>query len=239
MKKRIRHYLAVALTLSGVAINAYAVAPGFYIGIMGGPATNNAKETTVQAPDDQDNSANTNTSPVTFKPKSNQFATRVFMGYKVNPYAAIEMGGSYYSTIRYETKTGDNTCGTPSISLGSVDLVGKGSIPLGWFEVYGKAGVAGVYQHTSGALDSSSDITITYSDGTTATVNSCSKSSSTTQARGTASLGISYDLSQNVVADISYNRLFTSGDTGAITTYALGISYHFVDKYCGQFLCDD
>jgi len=29
------------------------------------------------------------------------------------------------------------------------------------------------------------------------------------------------------------------GQVGNLTMYALGISYHFVDKYCGQFLCDD
>ena len=40
------------------------------------------------------------------------------------------------------------------------------------------------------------------------------------------------------VVDVSFNRVMAGGIAKNVDFYALGLSYHFVDVYCGQFLCN-
>jgi hypothetical protein len=55
----------------------------------------------------------------------------------------------------------------------------------------------------------------------------------------TFTIGAGYDFTQNWVMDFSAMTLLVGGNIKSVTMYALGLSYHFVDRYCGQFLCDD
>ena len=74
MSKRIfRHPLLIAAT-SLMFANTYAVAPGFYMGLMTGPATNNGGEQQAQV----QGSATTTTAT----PKSTQIGTRILWATK-------------------------------------------------------------------------------------------------------------------------------------------------------------
>lgn len=210
MKKYL--WLLINILISPIA---YAAAPGFYMGVAFGPSTNTASDLQIQV----------SGSPTTTngQPRSNQFGSRVFVGYDLNQYAGVELGGNYFSEIHY--KTSQPTCAAVTGSqVKDVDLTGKGKLPIRFFEVYGKAGVAMTFLHKSGDL-------FPVSSGP------CSGGSSTIQYRPTFGVGGSYDISQNWVADISWTRLMVGQQINNVNFYALGISYHFVDKYCGQFLC--
>lgn len=217
MKIRLNHLL-LAIVSSSLFTPLYAVSPGFYMGLMAGPATNNGTNQTAQV---QGSTART-----VAKPRSNQFGTRIYMGYKVNPYGAIEGGFSYFSAINYNTNDVP-TCGDPHVRLSGFDILGKGSVPLGSFEPFVKGGGTAVYQTTSGALNSPKQN------------GACGQSKNTVKVVPTVSVGVGYDLNQNWVGDISWTRLATGGILKSVDFVAIGFSYHFVNKYCGQFLCDD
>jgi opacity protein-like surface antigen len=216
MSKWIRASVVLA-SLAGFCTSSYAVAPGFYVGLMEGPATNSAGTQQAQV-------SATTTTPATAK--SNQWGSRIYMGYKINQYAGVEGGLNYFSTIRYDTKE-VNTCSSVTARVRDFDVVGKADYPLGSVDLFGKAGVAITYLTTSGALNPGSD----------PNNSSCGKSQYTTKYNPTFSVGASYDLSQNWVADLSWNRTSVGSAVGNVDFFALGISYHFVNIYCGQFLC--
>lgn len=204
-----------AAVLSLVAVTqAYAVGPGFYIGGMTGPASNTAGTQYVQVSQGV-------LAPAS--PKSTQWGSRFFMGYKINPYAAAEGGLSLFSKVKYNTKP-FTACSTPSARVRDFDVVARGSIPFGNAEVFGKLGVALVYLSTSASLQPELN-------------EPCGESKHITKFRPTATIGVGYDLSQNWVIDGSWTRISVGGPVSNVDNYAVGISYHFVDVYCGQFLC--
>ncbi len=221
MRKRTikKFLLGTTIITSLCAMNAYAVGPGMYMGLMFGPATNDGSEQRAQVL----NSPTT----VLATPKSNQFASRVFAGYQMNKYVAVETGITYIPSVNFTTKNDVPTCGSTSMRVRDVEVLGKGIIPFGnYFDIFGKAGVAYVYQSQGGALnpDLNSD---------------CGKTKYTSKFAPAISFGASYNLSQSWVADVSVNRIMVGGILKNITTLAIGLSYHIVDRYCGQFLCDD
>lgn len=219
MNKRILTNSALATFASLFVINAYAVAPGFYMGIMGGPSTNNGGTIPIQT-------AVPPPAVVAGNPKSTQFGSRIYIGYKINEYAGIEHGLAYYSGIDYNTK-GVETCSSAKARVRDIDLNAKGTYSFNnLFDVFGKAGVALAYQTTSGSLNPN------LGPGAV-----CGKSKYVTQFKPTISVGASYTMTQNIVIDGTWNRLMMGGTLGSIDMYALGFSYHFVDVYCGQFLC--
>lgn len=210
---RLTSFFAISAFVGSV----YAVAPGFYMGIMAGPATNDASDAYAKTA--------SGTPPITLvTPQSSQFGSRAFLGYKFNNYAATEFGFTYFSTISYDSG-GVTTCSGTTARARDMEVVGKLSYPIYSFEPYAKAGAAVVYSMTSGGLNSGP--------------NECGKTQYNNQIKPTYSVGAGYDLSQNWVADASLNRLIVPGSISSMTYFALGISYHFVDKYCGQFLCED
>lgn len=215
MRRRIVKQLTLAVIAGGFVANADAVAPGFYLGLMGGPATNSGGTQQAQV------QGSATTTPVT--PKSKQFGSRLFMGYKINQYADIEGGLDYFSSVSYDTKSVE-TCSGATVRVRGLDVMGKGEVPVGAFSLYGKAGAALIYQSASGALtpDLSSE---------------CGRTTYSNKFVPTVAIGAGYDLSQNWVADISLTRLMVGNQLSNVDLFALGISYHFVDVYCGQFLC--
>ena len=211
MKKRI-----LLCAISMLCSSAYAVLPGFYLGMMFGPATNSGETRQAQLMN----------VPATVEatPRSTQYGSSLLLGYKVNQYAGSEFGFTYYSGIDYDTKD-LQTCSSANTRVRDLHALFRGSFPLGTsFDVFGKAGVALVYQTTSGALNPDFS-------------QECGDSKVSNKPSGSFALGVSYDLSQNWVSDVSVNTLLAGGAAGNVTWYALGITYHFVDTYCGQFLC--
>lgn len=222
MYKKIIKNVAFIFIAGSLSVSAYAVDAGLYMGLMAGAATNSAKKRQVQAQCTAQNQAAGLCTPgtaITATPSSNQAGVRAFLGYQINPYAGFESGVSGYSAISYKTTV-------PPVSslravVGAFDIVGKGSFPLGSFDVYAKGGGALAYLVTSAGLNGSSKRRYNY------------------KVAPTYSFGASYAFTPNWVADVSWNRLMIGGTFGNISMYALGISYHFVDRFCGQFLCDD
>lgn len=216
MSKRTLRHPAIAVLTSLLFSNAYAVAPGFYMGIMGGPATNDGGTQYVQP------ATGTTTIPAT--PKSSQFGSRLYMGYKINQYGGMEGGLTYFSGINYDT--GDvPACSGVKVRVRDIDFVGKGSIPIGnSFEAFGKAGVGLVYVTTSSPMNPDFSST-------------CGNSNYSNKFKPVVSIGANYTLTQNWVAEASWTRIMVSSAVSNVDLYALGISYHFVETYCGQFIC--
>jgi opacity protein-like surface antigen len=219
MQKKILTWLISMLMLVSYVEWAYAVAPGFYIGLMTGPAGNTSGSEQVLAQD--------LTTILTANPQSRQYGTRFLLGYKINRYAGIESGiFTFFSSVNYNTPDNTKACGGLSTRTRMFDVVAKGMLPLGdYFDVFGKAGAAVTYISTSGGLRSSVD-------------NGCGKSNHDIKIRPALAVGASYNLSQSWVVDLSWTRFMVGGIINSMNLYALGISYHFVDQYCGQFLCN-
>lgn len=220
--------IALLAVASGMAVNAFAMNNGFYMGIMMGSAGNSGGDVMAQKP--TVNNTFGGETPAT--PRSTQFGTRIFIGNQFNRYAAIEGGGTYFSTIQYNTK-GVETCGGTSQRVRDLDVVGKGILPFANFSAYAKAGAALTYVTTAGGLnptfDAMSNPPVT-----------CGSTSYKNKFSPTVSVGASYDLNQSWMVDASYNTIqLSSNGVNSVHLYAIGISYHFTDKYCGQFLCDD
>lgn len=216
MQKWIRTCLTGVGLFAWVMTNAYAVAPGFFMGIGAGPATNDANTRNVAA-------ASPPAAPGTLtlaKPKSSQFASNLFLGYKINEYAGFESGFTFFSKIKYSSKLpmANNT----SSRIRTVNLLGRGTFPIGnYFDIFGRAGVGVTY--------------LTYSGG----LSSTGRNQYKTKYSPVFGVGASYTLNQSWVVDAAINRILIGSVVNNVTDFMISLSYHFVDRYCGQFLCDD
>jgi hypothetical protein len=222
MSRRTCKRLIVVLILNGWIPVVFAVAPGFYMGLMGGLASNTSSPRSVLAED--------LTTTLTANPRSNQYGARLFLGYKMNRYAGVEAGlFTFFTPVNYTVPDNTQPCSGLNTRTGAVDVVGKGTLPFSFadysFDIFGKAGAALTYVTTSKGLNSSPS-------------RGCGKKNYEGRIRPALTIGASYDLSQSWVADLSWTRLMTGGIAKNMDLYALGISYHFVDQYCGQFLCN-
>lgn len=216
MKNRTIKYVGVVIASCGISTLAYAVGAGLYMGAQGGMS--NVRNRTLDVM--------TNTTPpiVSASPSNTGFGGRFFLGGNYNENVAMEFGFTHYAPSTYSPEP-SALCGNPQIKQSSLDVLGKGIIPVSNFDVYGKLGVAYIRQTASGSLSSTE-------------IGPCGSNSSNSAVRPAAALGVSYDLNQNWVADLSYNAIISGGGTvPSASLVAVGISYHFVDKYCGQFLC--
>jgi OOP family OmpA-OmpF porin len=206
----------MALLLVGFSTLSYATGAGPYLGLQVGQTNTHNVTRNVQT------GGTPSTESVT--PSNTGFGGRIFAGYSINPYMGLEGGFTHYGPSDYKP-TVSASCGNPQIRENAFDFVGKGTLPLGKFGVFAKAGVAVVRTSMSGSLD------------TDTTLSGCDSSNTTNYVRPTAAVGVSYDLTPSWVADLSYSTVFKGGGVQAADFLALGLSYHFVDAYCGQFLC--
>jgi hypothetical protein len=210
----------LGLLMSVVMVaNAFAVGRGLYLGIQAGPSNNSASNQQAQVL----GPPTTPPTTTTVTPKSQQFGSRIFMGYMVNPYAGFEWGATYFSGIQYDSK-GATLCGSANARVRDLEVMGKGVVPVKQFNVFGKVGAAASYQTNGGALNPS-------------TTDECGKSTYISKVVPVFSIGAGYDLSQNWVAELALHSVQAGGKIGSMTMYGLALSYHFVDEYCGQFLC--
>ncbi|HSW70326.1 MAG TPA: outer membrane beta-barrel protein [Gammaproteobacteria bacterium] len=202
---------SVFCIVMGLITAAHATGQGGYFGLMVGQSNLHGQNQSVTI------------SPgvvETVKPQGSGVGSSLLAGYNMNEYAAIEGGFIYYSSMSYKTNTFSNNVKTRA---GSFDILGKGMLPI-WdsgFDIFGKLGGAYFFTKTSGKVQS-------VSIGT----------STSSVFRPMAAIGVSYDMTQNWVADLSYTRLFYSNSQIKYPDFlALGISYHLLDAKCGQFLC--
>ena len=194
MQKRILKKIVVIVSC-GVAVSAHAMGNGFYMGVMMGPATSNAPSLqAIKAPAPFENAplgVNQNPLETTIaNPRSNIFATRIYLGNQFNPYAGIEFGGTFYSAIRYDSRDVP-TVGSTSQRVRDLDLVLKGIFPISAFSLYGKIGMAAIYLTSGGAFNP-------VFEPATPTTNSKFSASTTYKHKfaPTFSMSASYDINQ-------------------------------------------
>lgn len=218
---KIKSFGFIALALGFTTAYA-AVGEGMYMGLQVGATNTHNKERTI---------IGNGTPPATavVKPSNTGVGARIFAGYNINQYAAIEGGFTHYATSTYNTPT-SVTCNNPSIQQNAFDLEGKGMMSVWNFGVFGKAGMSVMRQKFSGSLVNSGSSIVSPCGGG-------GGSSSTTTVRPLVGLGVSYDLTQNWVMDLSWTRVLPGSGVEAADFVGLGIAYHIVDRKCGQFLC--
>src|SRR3990167_3624373 len=204
----------ILIATLGITGTAYAVGAGFYLGGQLGQTNIHNKAKTVEI--------NSGSSSVT--PTNKGIGERIFVGYQFDDYIGIEAGGIHYADSTYKVSNG---CSNPRTQQNAIDFLGKFSYPFSSIgvDLFAKAGFAYVNSYNTGTLDSGN-------------LSSCGcTNTSKYSARPAAGFGVSYDITQNWVADFSFNRMFSGSTIQTSDFIALGISYHIVDKYCGQFLC--
>ncbi|OGT59442.1 MAG: hypothetical protein A3F43_00705 [Gammaproteobacteria bacterium RIFCSPHIGHO2_12_FULL_42_10] len=221
--RRISQCLFAAAAL-GCALPAFATGSGFYWGLMLGPSNNTASNQQAQVSGTPTNPPTT----VLVKPKQQQFGSRIFLGYMPSVYGGMEFGMTYFSSVKYTPSGNTTLCGSSNATVRDVEFLAKAAYPfkqqLSQFGVFGKAGAAFAYQNNGGALSPTSSST-------------CGQETHLSKWAPAFSVGVNYDITQNWVTELAMHRVNVGGKLGSMTMYGLGISYHFVDQYCGQFLC--
>ncbi len=154
-----------------------------------------------------------NTTPPTMTtPTNTGMGGRLFWGVGVSQYFAFEWGYSYYSPSKYSAL---NT--SAYIRENNFDVAGKVMYPLGKWNVFAKGGLAYVFQSVSSALVMSSPGNTVHPE---------------------IGLGVGYNITPSWAVDLSGNRITKGGGGFQNADFvALSVSYHWVDAYCGQFLC--
>jgi opacity protein-like surface antigen len=237
--------IMLASILVTEAMQAYAIGNGFYLGMMAGPATNNVPSMQATKLYDFPNPTPWPMAPIPpgttiANPRANQFGIRIFMGNQFNQFAAFEVGGMFWSSIRYNTR-GIPIYGSADQRVRDIDVMIKGILPFRSFNLYGKIGAAATYL-TSGGTFNMTFTPLQLAPNSTAVIKYAKLSVPTTykfKFSPVYSVGASYDIDQSWVIDASLNGISVGNSIGNLMFYAIGISYHFTDKYCGQFLCDD
>lgn len=207
--------LGTALITKGNAAtdmtNVTAGVVGNYFGIQFGNTTVHAED--LQLP-------NSDGDLVLTRPSRKGFGTRVFWGYRFINYLALEGGYTYFSPAVYNITNGNS----PEVRLQAIDIVGKGILPLFWgLDVYAKAGPAIVAWKQGGLLAPNPLSSHDGAHGIT--------------VRPEFVLGASYAFTPNFTVDLSATLITQGSKVPKTNFYAIGLSYHAVDLYCGQFLC--
>lgn len=243
MRQGISRYFLATIFTTIMTGSAYAIAPGLYLGMMAGPATNGGSTQTVQIlPYPTPSSPAPTTAEA--NPKSSQFGSRIYLGYKFNQYAGFEGGFVYFSGVNYILPNStQQAAGGTTVRVRAIDLVAKLDYTLqNTVGIFGKAGVAAVYITTPGGLTPTGYSIVAAPTPTNPaamkTINSGSNSY-TSKVAPVFAVGASYDFNQSWVMDLSWTRYFVGTTVSSMDLYALGLAYHFTDKYCGQFLCDE
>jgi hypothetical protein len=222
MANTIKKLIASALIFSSVTAS-YAAGPGMYMGLNLGYSNLNNKSRAVPAYGSSTiTNANGTTRPSPagqqVSPNNTGVAGRLFVGGNITQYFGLEFGLAHYAGSNYHAPTGDSG----SIHTSAFDFEGIGMYPF-WnsgFTVFGKLGFAYLRAVQSRKLTAQGS------------------SSNNSGLHPLIGVGVGYDLTQNWVLDLSVTRVISrSSALPSPNLTALGISYHFTDKYCGQFLC--
>lgn len=235
MTKKIK-MTALALSLL-VSSAAFATTEGWFVGAGVGATSVSNKSATLTAV--------TNTSVITIgpiTPSKNGFGARLFTGYNFNHYSAVEFGYTYFGASTYKIPSSAGVIGSdPQIHQNVFDVLGKVSMPFfnSGFEIFAKGGLAVVRLSKSKTLITPTAGQIASCQSTAgSTPQLCPGSSSPTlSARPEFAIGASYDFTPNWVMELSYAQILKGGNIPNMSFASISFSYHWVDRYCGQFLC--
>ncbi len=165
------------------------------------------------------------TTPAKVKPTNTGIGERLYFGIQMNRYAGFEIGATNYAPSVYDPKIPESF--EPAIRAYALDISAKGMYSLYNFTIFGKIGGAGTRQTATGALTNVSLHGVK--------LNQVPKSSN--GGHVIAAVGASFDINANWAFDLTASRIFKGSNFKEATFYGLGVSYHWVDLYCGQFLC--
>lgn len=231
----------IGLAACAFSTATFATGEGFYLGGQLGLTTINNQPKTLQTGNCISTSGGgvicgpTSTTP-SISPSNSGYGGRLYVGYNLNKYFAMEMGFAHYGASTYKVGMpnppiiGGNPISNPTVRTNAFDIVGKGTMQIWVVGAFLKLGIAMARQSSSGSLLTTYQPTppppqILVAAGTVNTV------------RPTGAVGINWDITPNWVADLTYSRIFGGSGFQSADMISLGVSYHFVDIYCGQFLC--
>lgn len=207
----LKKYFAVCICF-GVSSAAMAMENGFYLGASVGQTNVSTKTATVAKTGQSASGSGTGIS-----------GRLLFMGVQFNRYAAMELGYTHYAPATYNLTLPQG--GKPETRVNAVDLVGKAIWPMSTsgISVFAKGGFAFTRVTSSGSIGS---VRGTGLAGTTEN-----------SVRPVIGVGVSYDLTEQWQTDLTFTRLLGGGQLNHADMIALGITYHFTNSHCGQFLC--
>lgn len=140
------------------------------------------------------------------------------IGYQFNPYIAAELGYLYFHNVSQNFAP----FGNANYKEQAGDLLIKGTLPLNnYFSIYGKAGAAYVDSQTE---LSTSDL---YFAPNGNVYNNAYFSQSTHPIRPVYGIGVSYNITPNVSADLGWTRIQRNNTIPNADIAALGLTYHF------------
>jgi opacity protein-like surface antigen len=234
--KKIALFSSIMIAV-GMMDVAYATGAGAYMGFTVGESNAHNKTQEVQTGVTQvaptTSTDPTTTSPpaaVAVAPSNSGMAGGFVIGYAFNPYAAFEFGYTHYASTTYSKPEGSQLTHDSTINLNAIDIAMKGSFPFKMVSIFGKVGLLEASNGPSGSL---APVTIEPSGK----VIPAGHGPSNNALRPMFGFGVSYDITQNWVADLTYTTFTGGGGVQGADLLSLGVSYHFVDLMCGQFLC--
>lgn len=204
--------LAIA-SIASMAISAHATVNGPYVG--GQIGYGNVHKGGFSSSDFTVEGGSAKTSS-----KDTGVAGRVYAGYQFMQNFAAEMGYSKFSNATSKatltTPEGTQTA-NGTIKTYAVDLMGKVILPLqNCFNIYGKAGLA--------YLSATGDVKVT-APGVSAKVSETDH-----HLYPAFGAGVGYDVTKNIVADVSWNHIQKTGGSSNLANtdlYAVGLAYNF------------
>jgi len=246
-KKNKIQWLCLSTIFCCLTNTAYATGEGFYTGVLLGysninndPKTVTGNTTTTAPGSCPPPSANYTVTPITtsnppnmacqitnvqtnVSPNNTGFGGRLYIGGNFNKYAGMELGYTHYQASEYNANELDPPK-HPEIQENAIDLVAKGQIPLDPFGLFAKVGMAYVRSTAGGSLTEPS--------------SSGKRTGTTNNIRPTVSIGSFYDFTPNWEGDVTAS-IVPAGGNGFrdAELIGIGVSYHFVTLYCGQFIC--
>ncbi len=207
----------VAVLGTAVALNAYAVQPGFYMG--GQLGWGKVHQDTITNHDlNAITTSGLGYNNYTVKSYSESssdsgLAGRLFGGYQINETWGAELGWSKFKnmTTKASDKGVDNVNGLPfsssasgTVKTDAIDLVAKATYPIqNNINVYGKLGAAYLMQRANASAALSEPGFKVAGSG----------SDNEHKVYPTFGVGASYEFTQNVAADLSWNRIQKVGNS--------------------------
>lgn len=213
---------------------SFAKTNGFYISAQGGYNLAGYNDSSHNDDYSGPGTVGTTTAKYTYDSSHTRAeAIRIALGYDFNRYIGLELGGSRYATSTLNTtivsKTTDVTLQSSEMNLkpSVLDLLFKGTLPIGKTFLYAKGGLAAVYAQY--------DIDIKTAQ--TATGSYYEKGSTREHSifyRPEAVLGAGFNINDNFALDLSYSRIFGTGSIEDTYDYlpnldymAIGITFRF------------
>lgn len=141
----------------------------------------------------------------------------LFFGDKFSNYGATEYGYMHWPN----GNSGINPSnGSTVIHNDSLNFLGKGMFSIASLNLFAGAGVAVLRSSGGGSAINQRNTKIQ------------------TSVKPLVTVGGTFDMSQKNAVTLSYTQLFVNNSLiSRIGLVALTFEYHFVDEYCGQFLC--